>query len=243
MEITKTRLQDPAQRPVAQRVLAHTLDTLLRLLHPFTPFLTEEIWQTLAKLAPKRGLTPVDAAASVMIAAWPLVEESRIHPTIETQFATFQSVLASLRNVRATQNIGTRENLAFVVRCDAALGELMRPMTEVFVAMAGATPVAWGPNVEIPKLADHTMLPGMEIFVDLTGHIDVATELAKKRDELAKVEGRIAGQQKKLSNENFVKRAPAAVIEKERTTLAELQTQVTAIRDAIVRLETLGTPS
>ncbi len=239
LEMTKTRLQDAAQRPVAQSVLAHTLDTLLRLLHPFTPFLTEEIWQSLGKLAPLRGLEPIAATESIMIAPWPEAVTAHANPTIEQQFAKFQGVLGALRNARARQNIQSRENLAFVVRCDAATAELMSPMTSVFTAMAGATPTAWGVDVTVPTLADHSILPGMEIFVDLAGHIDIAAELKKKRDELGKIEGRIVGQQKKLSNENFVSRAPAAVIEKERATLTELETQAVAVREAIARFEAM----
>ena len=237
LEITKTRLADPARRPVTQRVLAHTLDTLLRLLHPLTPFLTEEIWQSLKHFAPQRGLVPTDVAESVMIAPWPEVVESHIDPETETQFATFQNVLGVLRNVRAAQNIASRENLRFAVRCEAGLAMLMQPMTEVFGAMAGATPIGWGPDVTPPTLADQTMLPGMEIFVDLAGHIDVAAELVKKQTELGKIGERIAAQEQKLSNENFTSRAPAAVIDKERATLAELHTQVAAVQEAIQRLE------
>lgn len=239
LEMVKTRMQDATQRPVAQRVLAHTLDTLLRLLHPFTPFLTEEIWQSLGKLASSRGLEPVEATESIMTAPWPEAVTARENPTIEQQFAKFQGVLGALRNARARQNIQSRENLAFVVRCDAATAELMSPMTSVFTAMAGATPLAWGENVAVPALADHSILPGMEIFVDLAGHIDIAAELKKKRDELDKIEGRIVAQQKKLSNENFVSRAPVAVIEKERGTLADLEAQAVAVREAVARFEAM----
>ncbi|MDD3470073.1 MAG: valine--tRNA ligase [Thermoguttaceae bacterium] len=239
LEMVKTRMQDATQRPVAQRVLAHTLDTLLRLLHPFTPFLTEEIWQSLGKLASSRGLEPVEATESIMTAPWPEAVTAHENPTIEQQFAKFQGVLGALRNARARQNIQSRENLAFVVRCDAATAELMSPMTSVFTAMAGATPLAWGENVAVPALADHSILPGMEIFVDLAGHIDIAAELKKKRDELDKIEGRIVAQQKKLSNENFVSRAPVAVIEKERGTLADLEAQAVAVREAVARFEAM----
>ncbi|HTN76240.1 MAG TPA: valine--tRNA ligase, partial [Pirellulaceae bacterium] len=78
VEIVKTRLSDEKQRPAVQRMLAHVLDSLLRLLHPMMPFITEEVWQLLSKVAPQRGLTkPETASESIMIAAWPTVDEAR----------------------------------------------------------------------------------------------------------------------------------------------------------------------
>ena len=78
VEMVKGRLQDEAARPVAQRVLAHTLDTILRLLHPMIPFLTEEVWQLLAEAAPERGIDQVrPAAASIMVAPWPESDPAR----------------------------------------------------------------------------------------------------------------------------------------------------------------------
>ncbi|MEX0977730.1 MAG: class I tRNA ligase family protein, partial [Pirellulales bacterium] len=90
VEMVKGRLQDPAARATAQRVLAHTLDTLVRLLHPLIPFITEDVWQLLDHTAPERGLTrPERAAASVMIAPWPAADRNRQDPEIEVRFAHF----------------------------------------------------------------------------------------------------------------------------------------------------------
>jgi valyl-tRNA synthetase len=237
VEMVKGRLQDPATRPVAQRVLAHTLDAMLRLLHPMVPFVTEEVWQRLNEAAPRRGLDgAAEAAPSVMIAAWPESDPARRDPQIEAQFARFQEVLRAVREVRARQNVPARQHVAFAVRCDAATADLLKPMEPYFLGLAGSRPTGFGPDVQAPPLSANTTLPGMEVFVDLADLIDVPAEIAKKKDELAKLQGRITGQEKKLANESFVARAPAAVVQKERDTLEDLRTQCQAAQAVIDRL-------
>jgi valyl-tRNA synthetase len=110
-------------------------------------------------------------------------------------------------------------------------------MEPYFETMAGARATAWGPDVQAPALGANATLPGIEVFVDLAGLIDLDAEIAKKRDELAKLEARIAAQQKKLANENFLRRAPAAVVEKERGQLGSLLEQQAVLLRTIAALE------
>jgi valyl-tRNA synthetase len=238
VEMVKGRLQDAAARPVAQRVLAHTLDVLLRLLHPMIPFLTEEVWHLLSGIAPQRGIDdPQPAAESVMIAAWPAADPARRDAEIEARFAKFQELLRAVREIRSRQSVPPKTSIAFSVRCDDATAALLRPMEPYFASMAAARATAWGPSVATPPLAAAATLAGMELFVDLAELIDLDAELARKRDELAKLAGRIATQEKKLSNESFVARAPAAVVQKERETLLALQQQAQAAAAAVAQLQ------
>lgn len=224
LEMAKPRLQDPASRANAQRILAGALDVLLRLLHPMIPFLTEEVWQRLGQLAPTRGIEELEPAAeSIMIAPWPAAEEARADEEIESRFARFQELLAGLREVRSRQNIPPRTPIRFSVRSDDATRDLLAPLTPYFDAMAGAHATAWGPQVVAPSAAASFVAAGAEVFVDLAGHIDLEAEIARKKKELERLASAIAGKQRQLANENFVSRAPAAVIEKERAALAELE--------------------
>jgi valyl-tRNA synthetase len=232
VEMVKGRLQDAASRPVAQRVLAHTLDALVRLLHPLIPFITEDIWQRLEDAAPVRGLTaPAEATESVMIATWPEVETSRQDPEIEARFAKFQELLKGLRDIRSRQNIKTK--IQFSVRCDAEFSKLLAPMEPYFESMAGAAATAWGEDVKAPETSANFFAAGAEVFVD---HIDVKAEIARQKKEQERLTGAIAQKEKQLSNESFVSRAPAAVIEKERAALAQLRELLTAAKTAIVKL-------
>jgi valyl-tRNA synthetase len=227
-----------AGRQAAQRVLAHTLDTLLRLLHPMIPFLTEEVWQLLGQAAPQRGLRATGPAEpSIMVAPWPEADRSRQDERIEAQFARFQEVLRSIREIRARQNVPPKKEISFSVRCDAATAELLEPMEPYFLSMAGARATGWGPEVQPPTLAANAVSAGLEVFVDLADLIDVEAEKERKAKELEKLAGFIAAQKKKLANESFVERAPAAVVEKERDRLKELEEQYAA---TVAALESLG---
>lgn len=238
VEMVKARLQEEASRPVAQRVLAHTLDTLLRLLHPMIPFLTEEVWQMLGKLAPQRGIAELrDAAPSIMIAPWPEVESARQDSQIESQFARFQDVLKAVREIRSRQNVPPKKEIEFSVRCDAEYAELVRPMEPYFVSMAAARATQWGPDTVAPPLSAAVALPGVEVFVDLADLIDVEAERARKQDEVAKLEKLIEGKKGKLANASFVERAPAAVVQKERDALADLEAQIAAARALLKTLK------
>jgi valyl-tRNA synthetase len=240
VEMTKSRLQDDSTRAAAQRVLAHTLDSLLRLLHPMIPFVTEEVWQLLGEVAPRRGLAdPQPAAVSIMIAPWPEPDPSREDPRIEARFARFQEVLRGVRDIRARQNVAPRQKIRFAVRCDEEIADLLRPMEPYFASMAGAQAIGFGPGVERPAISADASLPGVEIFVDLAELIDVAAEIARKGQELEKLEGFIAGKKKKLDNKNFVDRAPEAVVAKERESLAELEQQHTTTTAVLERLKKL----
>ncbi len=237
VEMVKSRLADPAQRPVAQRVLAHTLDTLLRLLHPMMPFITEDVWQRLADFAPQRGVPhPIAPAESVMIAPWPLCDTARQDKQIEARFARFQETLKGLREIRNRQNIAPKIGIQFVARCDEATADLLRPMAPYFESMAGATATAWGPAAQPPATSAQAMLPGLELFVDLSGLIDIPAEIAKNERELEKLAQFIAAKEKKLSQESFTAKAPAAVVQKERDSLEELQQRQKSIQGFLAEL-------
>jgi valyl-tRNA synthetase len=224
LEMSKSRLQEEKTRANAQRILAHTLDTILRLLHPMSPFITEDVWQRLNEVAPHRGLAKSQAAAeSIMIAPWPEADESLINEEIETRFARFQEVLRGLREVRARQSIAPKAIVHFAARADAAGAALLEPMRSYFETMAGAVPTDIGPTVAAPPLSAHFTVSGVDVYIDLAEHIDVAAEIARKEKELAQHDKLIASKEKQLSNEAFVSRAPEAVIAKERASLEELR--------------------
>ncbi|OHB74925.1 MAG: hypothetical protein A2W31_13490 [Planctomycetes bacterium RBG_16_64_10] len=201
------------------------------------PFLTEEVWQLLARLAPERGLpAPQTAAASVMIAPWPEVQAEHQDAAIEARFARFQAVLGGLREIRSRQNIPPKQPLRAWIRCDHHTADQLRPMEPYFESMAGVATVAWGPEVPPPALCATASLPAAEIFVDLQDFIDVDAEIARQTKEQHKIVALIAGKEKQLADQRFVSRAPAAVVERERASLAQLAEQLAAVRAALVEL-------
>ncbi len=240
LEIVKNRMQDENQRPHAQRILAHTLDVLLRLLHPIMPFITEEIWQLLAQAAPQRGLDdPQPASSSIMIAPWPQADTARQNAEIEAQFARFQAVLGALREIRSRQNIPPKSQIEFGIRCEAGTEQLLRPMAPYLLSMAGAVATAWGPAVTPPATHAAVTLPIADVYVDLKDFIDVAAEIARNEKLTQKLRGQVVGKERKLSTASFVEKAPAEVVQRERESLKQLQEQLSAAQAALENLRKL----
>jgi valyl-tRNA synthetase len=250
VEIAKARLSgentaDEKSKPTTQRILAHALDTLLRLLHPMMPFLTEEVWQLLNQVAPNRQpvtfdhspLTTHPSPAPWLIkASWPEADLRWQDKQTEARFSVFQQALGAIREIRSRQNIATREALEFCIKCDAATAELLQPMTAYFQSMTNATATGFGPQVTIPPTHAKSALAGLEIYVDLKDFIDVKAELAKNEQQEQKLVGLIKAKETKLSNESFVSRAPANVVQSERDSLVQLQEQLTSVRAALAAL-------
>jgi valyl-tRNA synthetase len=218
--------------------------------------LTEEVWHLLGQVAPERGIARSkpspspslrgrgelrnSAAECICIAPWPVADASRQDATIEAQFADFQAVLGALREVRQVQNIPSKEELPFTVRCDAATAKLLAPMQPYFTQMAKATGTSWGPAADPPAVAASRTLSGrsgpIEVHVDVSRFIDVTAErkrLEKQRDELTKFADSIS---KKLSNKAFVDRAPAEVVEQQRAKLAEVEGQLASVTASLEKL-------
>lgn len=249
LEISKDRLQDPERKIQSQRLLAAALDTLLRMLHPIMPFVTEAIWQHLATVAPNRGLDavfldsqlegqipPTPAVESIMVAKWPDLPASWIDGTIEDQFAKFQSVLGAIREVRAKQQI-PKAPLKFVLKCEPETEALLRPMATYFQSMVKAEMTEAGPSVESPFPNATLPLPGMEVLVDMEGHIDLEAEKKRLAKELETLEKAKKGKEAKLSNKNFVDKAPAELVEDVRSSLEEVKQQIATLQEALTRLE------
>ena len=230
VEMVKGRLQDQSQRGAAQRVLAHTLDTLLRLLHPMIPFLTEDVWQRLAEAAPNRGIENIEKAAeSIMIAPWPEHDIKRQDAEIEDQFAHFQQILRTVNNIRMENNIPLKRRLKFSLLCDEKTAELLRPLESHFVSRAGAQLTTMGPEVKPPKMSTSVDLgytfSGMKVYIDMAEWYDVDADIEKIKNLMDKLAFMIKSQEKKLENQNFINRAPAHVVQKEQHRLEDLKNQ------------------
>lgn len=237
VEMAKPRLQEPAHKAATQQVLAHTLDQLLRLLQPMIPFVTEAIWQELARFGTVRTLDgTAETQPWLMKSAWPEPCVEHQDAQIEQQFSRFVAVLSALREIRSRQNIPPKEEVTFTVACDAATSRLLQPMQAFFETLAGAKCLGLGSGFSMPDMPAQMMVDGMEVTLDLGKFIDVDVEIErneKLRDNLAK---QIVGKQGKLSNESFVSRAPADVVEKEREALLALQQQLDAVTALLVKL-------
>ena len=237
VEMMKDRFADEAARPHAQRMMAYTLDCLLRMLHPVMPYVTEEIWQNLAKLCPQRGFESIaPATESISIAAWPELDAGWSDESIEGQFGLFQSALGAIREIRASQNIGKKEQVNFVVRCQPDVAKSLEPLGRFFGGMAKATMTAIGPDVETPEINAVLTKGNLEILVDLDGLIDPAAEVKRLEKEIASLEKSIGGKQRQLSNEKFVAAKPE-LAEEIRGSLKQVEEQIEILRASLEKMK------
>ncbi len=233
VEFAKGRLRDPETRPTAQRVLAALLDGLCRLLHPIMPFVTEQVWQGLASVAPTRGLpSPRAAEESVCIAAWPAPlgwSDEAARETVERGARPSRRSATSAPSGTSPRTPGSRRSSCRPARWPK--GSARGSDTSGSLSPAESVTIV-DTAVERPAECAVAVLPDAEIILPLAGLIDKEAELAKHRKTLADLEKQIGGHRSKLANESFVARAPAEVVEQTRTKLAELEAQ----REAVLSL-------
>jgi valyl-tRNA synthetase len=230
LEIAKVQIQtgNEAQQRGTRRTLIRTLETILRLAHPITPFITEELWQKVAPVAGRAG-------PSVSIAAYPEAQPERIDEAAEAHVARLKTVVDACRTLRGEMNVSPATRLPLFVVGDQ---EFMRGAAPVLQALAKLSEVkvfddeaAWSQAAQAAPVA----VVG-EARLCLHMEIDVAAEKARLAKEVARIEGEIAKANGKLSNEAFVAKAPAAVLEQEKKRVADFSATLARLRDQLARL-------
>lgn len=225
---------------VARGVLAWTLDQTLRLMHPIAPFITESLWTRLGELAPERASPSGgggDRAATVTGAAWPIVADGQRDRAIEREMDELQDVIRALRDVLAQINnnrsqageAAIRSLPRAAIRCGSDAAQRLRGAERVLKRLGMCEAFEIGTQVAKPADAMTRVLTGIEVYVPVTGLVNLEVErkrLGKERDDLDKYIRQIEG---KLQNEKFVANAPANVVAQERARLAELQEKLAAI--------------
>jgi valyl-tRNA synthetase len=242
LELCKSRLADPALRPQAQSMLLLGLDTILRLLHPIMPFVTEEIWQHLREAAGRRRMPwdNGDLAPSIMVARWPEPQQEWIDDRTEKQFGTFLGVVAAIREIRSRQNVPPRTKVKVAIRGPKETSELLQPMQAAIESMATVEITGLGPDAAGAPGAATASALGCDLFVDLADLIDVGAEITRLTKENEKTAGFIAAKQAKLADEKFAAKAPPAVVAKEREQLAELEAKLAKGVATLTELKSRG---
>jgi len=238
------RHDDDAAR-IARRVLAWVLDQTLRLLHPVTPFVTEALWRTLGSVAPRRGIRePATVDGALIVAPWPRADAWPREPEAEQRMAMVQDAIRALREIRtsvnkiraASKEPSIRTLPHAVLKATPALADTLRDRLEMLRRLGQCERIDIGPDVAKPPQSASKVLSGIEVYVPLAGLADLEVErrrLGKEREEIA---GHIARIEKKLANEGFVAKAPAAVVERERARLASLREKLAAVERNVAEI-------
>lgn len=246
LEMVKPRLKDDATRPVAQTVLTFVIDSLLKLLHPFAPFITEELWQKLNEVAPVRGLyQPTAAVESVMIAPWPYAEtatetaevaDALIDTELEQRFERLQETIVAVRNVRGLYKISPKQPLKLYMKCSEEVAIQMRDVTDQFANLSKTMLEAAGIDVERPGASATITLADANGFIPLEGLIDLEAEVVRLKKEEQQTQKHLVNTEKKLGNEKFISNAPEKLVADVRETLLRLTKQLESIQKSIQEL-------
>jgi valyl-tRNA synthetase len=212
-----------ATADTTRRILVHVLDQSLRLLHPFIPFVTEEIWQHL-KQAQGVGQGADEWPEALMIARWPEPDEALIAPPAEAEMSLITDLIRAIRNARAEYNVEPGRRIPAVIASGEAF-DLIQHQLDVIATLARLDPTQLSnqPAVTPPAQAVALVIGGVTCYLPLAGLVDLEKERQRLSKELASVVESIARSEKLLADEKFTGRAPAAVVQKERDKLAELE--------------------
>ena len=218
LEMVKPGYQQPIDR-VSYEATLHFFDALLRLLHPFMPFITEELWQ---------ALEPRQAGESIMVALMP--EAAPVDEAFLANFEAVKEIVGNVRTIRLQKNIPNKEALSLQV-----LGEHADTFNAVIAKMCNLTAITH--EAEKTASAVSFLVGTTEYAIPLGNLINVEEEMERLQNELVYQQGFLASVLKKLSNENFVSKAPAKVIEMERKKQADAESKIKSIEESIAALK------
>jgi valyl-tRNA synthetase len=238
VEMSKGRLRDEAARPLAQRVLAGVLDGILRLVHPFMPFVAESIWQALGETARTRGLPDAaPAAESVCIAPWPSYPQEWRDEAMESRLRRMQDLVRMVREIRNRYMVDPRTPLDVSVRCGRSTADDFKLLAPFIIQLAGVGKLDCGPDVNKPRQAATQVHADFELHVSLAGLIDVAAETARLQKQQTEKQRALQAARGKLQNSGFVDRAPPEVVQQVRDQVVELEGQLKVIEETLKDLQ------
>jgi valyl-tRNA synthetase len=228
LELAKVQIQtgNEATQRGTRRTLLRVLETVLRLAHPLIPFITEELWQTVAPM------TGIDTAGkSIMLQPYPKSQPEKIDTASEAWMAQLKEMVTACRSLRGEMNISPAQRVPLVAAGDVEVLKAYAPYVQVLGKLSEVTVAAELPETDAPVqiVGDFKLMLKIEI--------DVAAEKIRLSKELERLDGEIAKSEAKLASPNFAGKAPEAVVEQERTRLAERSSQREKVAVQLAKLK------
>ncbi len=227
LEIAKVEIQtgDEAQQRGARRTLIRTLEAVLRLAHPLIPFITEELWQTVAPIAGRK------THDSIMLAAYPRADLARLDPASEAKVERLKALAYACRNLRGEMNVSPAQRMPLLV---AGGGDEMADFAPILQALGKLSEVQLVDDMPADAMAPVAVVGETRLMLKV--EIDVAAEKVRLAKEIEKLEKQISIAQGKLANEGFVARAPAAVIDQEKQRVADFTATLEKLKPQLAKL-------
>ncbi|MBC8256017.1 MAG: valine--tRNA ligase [Candidatus Marinimicrobia bacterium] len=228
IEFAKTRFygDDTEDRKTAQKVSVHVIRIILKLLHPYSPFITEELWVSFKN--PDENL--------LISESWPEAEQNKINVECEQEIQLLMEVITAVRNIRASLNVSPAKEADLSVRGNSTYCDTLKMNENYLQGMAKLNNIQFGENIAKPPQSATAVVKGLEIFVPLSGLIDISKEVERLEKQIQDMEGRLNAVSRKLDNKNFVERAPENVITHERNKLQNYQSDLSKLQQNLESL-------
>ncbi len=228
IELAKPKYGEPFD-PQKMNMALGFFEVLMKLLHPFMPFISEEIWQYINTRTHEEALC---------ITQWPVYNATNDSNEDIEQFELFKSIVSSIRNIRAEMQISPKAEIElFIKTSDSSVAEYLNGDIWILNQLQVLNIKDIGSHVCKPKASASAIISGNEIYIPLAGFIDVDKEVERIKKEINRVKGFLKGVNGKLSNTNFVQNAPEAVVQNERNKKRDGEANLLKLQDQLKDFE------
>ncbi|MEQ9105050.1 MAG: valine--tRNA ligase [Rhodothermales bacterium] len=203
-------------------------ETMLQLLHPFMPFITEELWT---------HVRPREDGDLCMTSTWPTADKTSVDDDAAVRFSTIQDLVSGIRNIRAQYNVPPSQEIPAVLSVEAGMVDAIQDHAAYFQRLARIGTLEVGTDVERPKASASAVVGRNQAYVPLAGMIDLAVERERLQKEIDQKTSFMNGVERKLSNEQFVSKAPADVVARERTKAEDARAEIVRLQASLSELE------
>lgn len=228
IELSKDRIYDENDRAgqlTAKYVLLDVLQQSMRLLHPLMPFITEEVWQTVKEFFPMEE-------SALVIAKFPTADETLVDLSINDNMSFVQETITAIRNLRKQVNLSPGLEIEITVNvAEASHKELFNAYQNYFSKLAKVTTMNININGEKVAGAIAAVVRNIEIYLPLSGLVDLEKEQAKLEKQIGKLEKELSGIERKLSNDKFIQNAKPEIVEKEKDKFTEVKSKLDTIKE------------
>ena len=229
IEFAKTRFygDDLEDRNTAQTVSVHVMREILKLLHPYCPFITEELW----------GYFKLQDEELLISTLWPEVDSSQIDKNVESEIQILMDVITAVRNIRASLNVSPGKEASLTIRGNEQKCNMLRSNENYLQRLAKLDDIQTGEKAEKPAQSATAVVQGMELFVPLAGLIDLSKEIDRLERQIQDMNGRLSAVSRKLENKKFVERAPENVISHERDKMQKYESDLSKLQQNLEALQ------
>ena len=209
IEFSKSRFygDDQLDKESAMTVSIYVLRSILKLLHPYAPYITEEIW----------AMTSIDSKKFLMHSKWPEPDQNKISSQIENEIRIIMNVISSIRIIKTNLGISPSKDISITLRGSEDITKIIENYSDYLLQMVKVISIHSGIKIDKPQQSAAAVINNIELFIPLAGLIDIEKEKDRLKNQIEDMNGRLNSVNFKLNNKNFISRAPEAVVQNEKS--------------------------